>query len=97
MVLYCIDKNTSIDKLSLEELKSIHPIFEEDIFDAVSLKTCVEKRLTIGAPGREAMEKVIALHREYLAKEEDYLPGSENYNIVTEEPDTSAPGWWQQI
>ena len=97
LVLYCIDKNTSIDKLSLEELKSIHPVFEEDIFDAVSLKTCVEKRLTIGAPGREAMEKVIALHREYLAKEEDYLPGSENYNIVTEEPDTSAPGWWQQI
>ena len=97
LVLYCIDKNTSIDKLSLEELKSIHPVFEEDIFDAVSLKTCVEKRLTIGAPGREAMEKVIALHREYLAKEEDYLPGSENYNIVTEEPDTPAPGWWQQI
>ena len=97
LVLYCIDKNTSIDKLSLEELKSIHPVFEEDIFDAVSLKTCVEKRLTIGAPGREAMEKVIALHREYLAKEEDYLPGSENYNIVTEVSDTPAPGWWQQI
>ena len=53
LVLYCIEKNTSIDKLSLGELKEISDRFEEDIYDAVSLKTCVEKRLTIGAPGRQ--------------------------------------------
>lgn len=46
LVLYCIGKNTSIDALSLEELKTISPVFEEDIYEAVSLKTCVEKRLT---------------------------------------------------
>ncbi len=68
LVLYCIEKNTSIDKLSLEELKAIDVHFEADIFDAVSLKTCVDKRLTIGAPGPEAMKKVIALHKEYLGK-----------------------------
>ncbi len=68
LVLYCIEKNTSIDKLSLEELKAIDAHFEADIFDAVSLKTCVEKRLTIGAPGPEAMKKVIAWHKEYLGK-----------------------------
>ena len=66
LVLYCIDKGTSIEKLSLEELQGISDKFQEDIYDAVSLKTCVEKRLTIGAPGREAMEKVIALHHRYL-------------------------------
>lgn len=66
LVLYCIGKDTSIEKLSLEELQGISEKFEEDIYDAVSLKTCVEKRLTVGAPGREAMEKVIALHRAYL-------------------------------
>lgn len=74
LVLYCIDKNTSIDALSLAELKEISPIFEEDIFDAVSLETCVRKRLTIGAPGPDVMNQVIALHKEYLAEEEDFLP-----------------------
>lgn len=66
LVLYCIEKNTSIDKLSLGELKKISDRFEEDIYDAVSLKTCVEKRLTIGAPGPEAMKAVIRKNREYL-------------------------------
>ena len=66
LVLYCIDKNTSIDKLSLKELRSISDVFEEDIYDAVSLKTCVEKRLTIGAPGSEAMKKVIAEEKQFL-------------------------------
>ncbi len=66
LVLYCIEKNTSIDALSLAELKAISEQFDEDIYEAVSLKTCVEKRLTIGAPGAEAMRRVIELHREYL-------------------------------
>ena len=66
LVLYCIDKNTSIDKLSLEELRSIDSHFDEDIYEAVSLKTCVEKRLTLGAPGPEAMKQVIELHKKYL-------------------------------
>ena len=66
LVLYCIEKNTSIDALPLSEMRTISDRFEEDIYDAVSLKTCVEKRLTTGAPGREAMEKVIAACREYL-------------------------------
>jgi len=66
LVLTCIEKNISLDELSLEEYKAISPAFEQDIYDAISLKTCVEKRETIGAPGRAAMEKVIALNREYL-------------------------------
>ena len=71
LVLYCIEKNTSIDALSLEELKGISDKFEKDIYDAVSLKTCVEKRLTIGAPGPEAMKKVIAMHKAYLEDDLD--------------------------
>jgi len=68
LVLYCIEKNTSIDKLNLEELKGISDKFEEDIYDAVSLKTCVERRLTLGAPGKDAMCEVIRRHKEYLAQ-----------------------------
>ena len=67
LVLYCIEKNTSIDALPLAEMRTISNKFEEDIYEAVSLKTCVEKRLTTGAPGRAAMEKVMAVYREYLA------------------------------
>lgn len=66
LVLYCLEKNTSIDALSIEELKAVSPVFEADVYDVVSLKTCVEKRLTIGAPGKRAMEEVIALHKDFL-------------------------------
>ena len=45
----------------------ISPVFEEDIYEAISMKTCVEKRNTIGAPGHDAMEKVIAINDAYLA------------------------------
>lgn len=69
LVLYCIEKDTSIDALSLEELQSISDIFEPDIYDAISLKTCVEKRLTIGAPGSDVMKEVIRLNKEYLAND----------------------------
>lgn len=67
LVLYCIDKGTSIDKLELKELQEISEKFEADIYDAVSLKTCVEKRLTLGAPGPDVMQQVIDANREYLA------------------------------
>ena len=67
LVLYCIDKNISLDDMTLEEYQKISPVFEEDIYDAISMKTCVEKRQTIGAPGPEAMNKVIAVNEEYLA------------------------------
>ena len=72
IVLYCIDKGIAIDDMSLEELKKISSVFEEDIYDAISMETCVNKRLTIGAPGKEAMEKVIALEKEYLNGEGDW-------------------------
>lgn len=67
LVLFCIEKGISLDEMTLEEYKAINPVFENDIYDAISIKTCVEKRNTIGAPGQEAMKKVIAINEEYLA------------------------------
>ncbi len=69
LVLLCIQKNISLEELTLEEFQSVSPVFKTDIYDAISLKTCVEKRLTIGAPGKAAMEKVIQIYQSYL--EED--------------------------
>ncbi len=66
LVLYCVEKGKAIDELSLEELKTISLVFEQDIFEAISLETCVNKRMTIGAPGPDAMKKVIQIYREYL-------------------------------
>ena len=52
--------------MSIEELKEISDVFEPDVYDAISLKTCVEKRLTIGAPSKTSMEQAIATYEAYL-------------------------------
>ena len=80
LVLYCIEKDTSIDALSLEELRSISDKFDEDIYDAISLKTCVEKRLTIGAPGEKMMKQAIEKNKEYLKNDaiEEYQQSLED-------------------
>ena len=67
-MLFCIDKGIALDDMTLDEFKAISPVFEEDVYEAISMKTCVEKRTTIGAPGQEAMKKVIAIYKEQLEK-----------------------------
>ena len=66
MRFLCIDKGISLDELPLEEYKEISPVFEQDIYEAISMKTCVEKRETYGAPGPKVMEQIIAENKEYL-------------------------------
>ncbi|MFR3728811.1 argininosuccinate lyase [Lacrimispora sp.] len=66
LVLFCIEKGIALDDMTMEEYKAISPVFEEDIYEAISLKTCVEKRMTIGAPGQEAMKKVIGIYKKKL-------------------------------
>ena len=66
LVLLCIDKGIALDDLPLEEYKKISPVFEEDVYEAISMKTCVEKRMTIGAPGPEMMKKVIEIYKKQL-------------------------------
>ena len=66
LVLTCIEKGKSIEEMSLEELKEISDVFDADIYEAVSLKTCVERRLTTGAPGIAVMKEVIAEYKKYL-------------------------------
>ena len=66
LVLYGIENNKALDDMTLEEYKAISPVFEEDIYDAISLETCVNTRNTIGAPGVEAMKNVLRLEQEYL-------------------------------
>ena len=66
IVLYCIEKNIGIEDMSLDELKEISEVFEEDVYDAISLETCVNTRLTIGAPSVKSMEYSIKKETDYL-------------------------------
>ena len=68
LVLTCIEKKIPLDALPLEEYKKISPVFEEDIYEAIDLETCVNKRITIGAPGKDAMAKSIAAYKKYMAE-----------------------------
>jgi argininosuccinate lyase len=66
LVLYCIDQKKALDDLTIDEFKQFSPAFDKDIYDAISLKTCVEKRNTIGAPGTAAIERMIQHCEEVL-------------------------------
>lgn len=66
LVLYCIDKNVALEDLTLDEYKQFSNVFEKDIYNAIRLETCINKRNTIGAPGLDAMRKVIEWNEAYL-------------------------------
>ena len=68
IVLYCIENNKAIDDMSLEELKEFSEVFGEDIFDAISLETCVDTRNTTGAPGKTSMEEAIRFYENYISE-----------------------------
>ncbi|MFI3177621.1 MAG: argininosuccinate lyase [Eubacteriales bacterium] len=69
LVLYCLEQGKSLDELTMEEYTSISVVFEPDIYQAISLETCVQKRLTIGAPSQQVMEEVIGIYESYLTNE----------------------------
>ena len=64
IVLYCIDKDICIDDLSMEEFKDFSPIFDEDVYEAINLLTCVEERNVIGGPSSSSVK----IQLEYLEK-----------------------------
>ncbi len=66
LVLKCIEKNCAIEDLSIEELKEICPAFDEDLYEAISLKTCVNRRLTKGAPSESAVNEAIRRYEKIL-------------------------------
>ena len=69
LVLFCVKNRISLDEMPLEEYQKISPVFEQDIYEAISMKTCVEKRLTKGAPGKGAMLEAIAIYKKELGCE----------------------------
>lgn len=66
LVLYCIENDMSIDECNLNKLKEFSELFDKDVYDEISLETCVSKRLTIGAPGPSQMKTIVEINRAYL-------------------------------
>ena len=66
LVLHCISLDKGIEELTLDELRAFSDRFDEDVFEAISLRACVNRRLTAGAPGEAAMEKEIEASRVWL-------------------------------
>ena len=66
LVLHCIALDKGIEELTLDELRAFSDRFDEDVFEAISLRACVNRRLTAGAPGEAAMEKEIEASRVWL-------------------------------
>ncbi len=66
MVAYCLDRDTVIDALTMEEFKEFSDIFDADVYDAISLDTCVNMRKIVGGPAKETMQKVIEGYKNTL-------------------------------
>ena len=68
LVLYCINNNKGLEDLSLDEFRAISPVFDETVYDAISVEKCVEARNIPGGPSPEYIKKLIELNKEYLSK-----------------------------
>ncbi len=70
LVLYCIEHHTNLDDLSLEEYQAISPVFNESVYDAISVEQCVKARKVPGGPAKEMTEAGIALNDAWLKEQE---------------------------
>jgi argininosuccinate lyase len=66
LVFHCIQQKKAIDELSLAELQEFSPLFEEDVFESISLSACVAGRKLKGGPAPETVQRAIAEIRQVL-------------------------------
>lgn len=66
LVLYCINNNKSLDELTLEEYKAVSDVFDESIFEAISLEKCVNARIVDGGPSKQYIEKLIKFNEDFI-------------------------------
>ena len=66
MVAYALDHGKALDEFTMDEFLACSDIFDKDIYEAISMDTCVNDRKVIGGPAKEAVEKVIKINEEYL-------------------------------
>ncbi len=65
LVAYCIKNRTVLENLSIEEFRELSPVFDDDVYEAIKLETCVNMRKADGGPAPEAVKKQIEFARKY--------------------------------
>jgi len=66
IVAYCVANDTVLEQIPLSQYKSFHELFEEDVFEAISLRRCVESRISAGGTNPDSIEKQIAYIEEFI-------------------------------
>ena len=66
IVAYCIEKNTVLEALTIEQYQQFHALFEKDVFEAISLKKCVESRISAGGTNQASAEEQIKYIEKFI-------------------------------
>ena len=66
LVLYCINNDKGLEDLTLDEFRAISPVFDESVYEAISVEKCVEARSIPGGPSPEYIKKLIEQNKEYI-------------------------------
>ena len=67
LVHYCIEHNKTLDTLTLDEYKAVTPLFENDVYHAIDLSTCVRERRSLGGPAPEEVARQLKVIEDFLA------------------------------
>jgi len=71
LVYYCTQNDKTLEELSLDELRAVSPVFDRDVYEALSLDACVGQRSSYGGPAAAETARQIAAIREFIAKREE--------------------------
>ena len=66
IVAYCIEKGLILETVPMEKYKEFDGSFEDDLYNEISLKTCVEKRISAGGTGEKSVDRQIEYLTEFL-------------------------------
>ena len=67
LVNFCLRTGDTLDTLTLKDFRAVSALFDEDVYDALALHTCVNERRVYGGPAKESVERQIALLEEFVA------------------------------
>ena len=68
LVNNCIKTGDTLDTLALRDFQAVSPLFENDIYEALSLRTCVNGRTVIGGPAEEEVKRQISYIRDFVTR-----------------------------
>ena len=66
MVAKCMETGRVLENVPLEEYRAASELFDADVYEAIDLRTCMEKRISEGGTSVASVEKQIAAVREVL-------------------------------